>query len=108
MPATKVKSRQSVPQRTNKAYKAIVDVAPKRPFPLNLGPMLATLVNEPFSSSEWSYEVKWDGYRALAFIKNGQVELKSRNAKSFNEKFYSVFAALQQSGLNAVIDGEIV
>jgi bifunctional non-homologous end joining protein LigD len=70
--------------------------------------MLATLVNEPFSSSEWSYEVKWDGYRALAFIKNGQVELKSRNAKSFNEKFYSVFAALQQSGLNAVIDGEIV
>jgi bifunctional non-homologous end joining protein LigD len=108
MPATKVKSRQSVPQRPNKAYKAIVDVAPKRPFPLNLGPMLATLVNEPFSSSEWSYEVKWDGYRALAFIKNGQVELKSRNAKSFNEKFYSVFAALQQSGLNAVIDGEIV
>ena len=70
--------------------------------------MLATLVNEPFSSSEWSYEVKWDGYRALAFINNGHVELKSRNAKSFNEKFYSVFTALGQSGLNAVLDGEIV
>ena len=107
MPATKVKSRQSA-TTPNKAYKAILDAAPKRPFPLNLGPMLATLVDEPFSSSEWSYEVKWDGYRALAFINKGQVELKSRNAKSFNEKFYSVFAALQQSGLNAVIDGEIV
>ena len=107
MSATKVKTRQSAP-RLPKAYKAILTAAPKRPFPLSHRPMLATLVDEPFSSSEWSFEVKWDGYRALAFISKDHVELKSRNAKSFNQKFYSVFAALQQSGLNAVIDGEIV
>src|SRR5436190_1375622 len=108
MPATNEKSKRSASRRANEAYKVILVAAPKRPFPLNLRPMLATLVDKSFSSSAWSYEVKWDGYRAVAFIHKGHVELKSRNAKSFNEKFYSVFAALQQSGLNAVIDGEIV
>ena len=86
----------------------ILEAAPKRSFPTNLRPMLATLVNEPFSSVDWSYEVKWDGYRALAFINKGHVELMSRNAKSFNDKFYSVFKAFEQWKLNAVIDGEIV
>ena len=82
--------------------------APKRQFPTDLRPMLATLVNETFSSSDWSYEVKWDGYRALAFMNKEKVELKSRNAKSFNDKFYSVLGALEDCSLNAVLDGEIV
>ena len=58
--------------------------------------MLATLVDKPFDEEGWLYEVKWDGYRAVAFMKNGKVELKSRNDKSFNEKFYPVTKALKE------------
>jgi bifunctional non-homologous end joining protein LigD len=71
-------------------------------------PMLATLVDEPFNDRGWEYEVKWDGYRTIAFIDQSKVELKSRNNKSFNEKFYPVLEAVKNWGVNAIVDGEIV
>jgi bifunctional non-homologous end joining protein LigD len=77
-------------------------------FPLNITPMLATLVDKPFDDPGWIYEVKWDGYRALAFLKKGKVELRSRNNKSFNEKFYPIHKALQELKIDAVLDGEVV
>ena len=70
--------------------------------------MLATLVDKPFDREGWIYEIKWDGYRALAFVKDGQAELKSRNDKPFNEKFYPVHQALLDWGIEAVLDGEVV
>lgn len=73
----------------------------------NLTPMLATLADKPFDQAGWQYEIKWDGYRALAFMNKREVELRSRNNKSFNEKFYPVYEAVQQWGLQAVVDGEI-
>lgn len=77
-------------------------------FPERLTPMLATLVDKPFDDPGWLYEVKWDGYRTLAFCENNNVELKSRNDKSFNKKFYAVHKAVQDWNINAVIDGEVV
>jgi len=77
-------------------------------FPYHLTPMLATLVDEPFNKEGWIYEVKWDGYRALAFINGDIVEIKSRNNKSFNDKFYPIYQTLKKWNINAVIDGEIV
>ncbi len=72
-----------------------------------LKPMLATLVNEPPGTEEWIFEIKW-GYRAVAFMDKGNVNLRSRNDKSFSEKFYPIQAALEQWKARAVIDGEIV
>ena len=69
--------------------------------------MLATLVDAPFDEEGWVYEIKWDGYRALAFMNNGKVSLKSRNDKSFDQKFYPVVAALKQWNINAIVDGEV-
>ena len=80
----------------------------KAPFPVDVKPMLATLVDQPFDEQGWMYEVKWDGYRAIGYVNNGEVSIRSRNNKSFDEKFYPVFDALKKSGLNAVVDGEIV
>ncbi|HEY5392546.1 MAG TPA: non-homologous end-joining DNA ligase, partial [Hanamia sp.] len=80
----------------------------KTKFPGKISPMLATLVNEPFDKPGWQYEVKWDGYRAIAFVKNGKVELSSRNSKSFNDKFYPLFNELQTWKMNVILDGEIV
>jgi len=81
--------------------------APEAPFPETFSPMLATLVDKPFDEPGWLYEIKWDGYRAVALCNNKEVNLQSRNNKSFNEKFYPIFEAVKQWGINAVVDGEI-
>ena len=80
----------------------------KAPFPKSIQPMLATLVDKPFDEPGWSYEIKWDGYRAIAYLQNHKVELISRNNKSFNEKFYPIFEELKKWKKKAVIDGEII
>lgn len=82
--------------------------APKKLFYEQVEPMLATLTDEPFDSDEWLYEVKWDGYRAVSFLKGEQVVIKSRNDKSFNDKFYPIYNELKSMKLEAVLDGEIV
>ena len=107
-PAKKV-TKSSSP-RKNKSAKvpALVANGVTSKFPSQLIPMLATLVDKPFDRPGWIYEIKWDGYRALAFMNDGQVELKSRNDKPFNEKFYPVYQALLDWGINAVVDGEII
>src|SRR6185436_10209179 len=86
----------------------VLDHAKKGKFPTSVQPMLATLVDQPFDEAGWIYEVKWDGYRAIALCDGKNVELKSRNNKSFNDKFYPVFEAVKKWNLNAVVDGEIV
>jgi len=88
--------------------RAILEKASKAPFPKTLAPMLATLVSEVFDDPQWEYEVKWDGYRAITFMNGESVKLKSRNNKSFEEKFYPVFHAVKSWGIKAVVDGEIV
>lgn len=61
----------------------------KQRFYDTVTPMLATLVNKPpEEDQQWVYEVKWDGYRAVAFMNKGKISLKSRNDNSFNDKFY--------------------
>ena len=80
----------------------------KAAFPRTVAPMLATLVDEPFEEPGWLYEVKWDGYRAVALAKAGKAKLISRNNKSFDEKFYPIHKAISNLGIDAVLDGEIV
>ncbi|KQR67604.1 DNA ligase D [Pedobacter sp. Leaf176] len=80
----------------------------KTPIPEGIKPMLATLVDEPFDDPDWQYEVKWDGYRALAFLNKKEVNLFSRNNKSFNDKFYPIYDLLKEWNINAVFDGEIL
>src|SRR5215469_720116 len=79
----------------------------KAAFPKTVQPMLATLIDKPFNEPGWIYEVKWDGYRAIALMNKGNVNIISRNNKSFDEKFYPVKQALEDWGINAVVDGEI-
>ena len=76
--------------------KRIKPFGTKSKFPTGITPMLATLVDKPFDEEGWVYEVKWDGYRALGFILHKNVELKSRNNKSFNDRFYPIYNALKK------------
>ncbi|MGN6616090.1 MAG: non-homologous end-joining DNA ligase, partial [Ilyomonas sp.] len=77
-------------------------------FPSDIKPMLATLADKPFDEEGWLYEVKWDGYRAVGYINNCEVNVCSRNNKSFNDKFYPVYEALKKWKINAIVDGEII
>jgi len=70
--------------------------------------MLAKIKEKPFDEEGWIFEIKWDGYRAIAEIENGKVNLYSRNLLSFHSKYPSLVAELENFGYNAVLDGEIV
>jgi len=105
-PKKKSASKKSRKQRVEK--KKTQSEGKKASFPKTVRPMLATLVDQPFDEPGWQYEIKWDGYRAVAMINKGKVNLLSRNNKSFNEKFYPVVDALKKWDINAVIDGEVV
>jgi bifunctional non-homologous end joining protein LigD len=87
---------------------ALIRQGTKAAFPKTMSPMLATLTTAPFDDEDWEFEIKWDGYRAVAFRNGKKTELRSRNNKSFNERFYPVYEALQQWDIKAVLDGEIV
>lgn len=69
---------------------------------------LATLVREPPEGDEWLHEIKYDGYRAIAYVDRGAVRLVSRNGLSFNERFASICDALSELEVGRVVlDGEI-
>lgn len=85
---------------------------PKRkpgPAPKFIEPMKALLVEEPEASGEWLYEIKFDGFRALAFKHGESVHLLSRNKKDFVERFPEIADAIAELAIDDVIlDGEIV
>jgi bifunctional non-homologous end joining protein LigD len=81
----------------------------KRPMPTTIHPMLATPVDEPFDGAEWLFEIKWDGYRAIAFIEDGKLRLVSRNQNELTQRFPEL-KDLPKSvrAKSAILDGEVV
>ncbi|CAG0992299.1 Multifunctional non-homologous end joining protein LigD [Methanosarcinales archaeon] len=69
-------------------------------------PMLARLAEAPFSSDDWIFEVKWDGIRAISYIKD-EFSLKSRNQKELTDIFPEL-SELKVLASNCVLDGEII
>ena len=79
------------------------------PAPAFVQPMKATAVMHLPEGDEWSYEIKWDGYRALALKHGNDVRLLSLKEKSLTTDFPSVVSALRNLAAHtAVLDGEIV
>ena len=73
-------------------------------------PMLAKAqATVPDEAGVWSYEPKWDGFRALVFRDGGEVVVQSRNGKELGRYFPELVAALgEQLALRCVLDGEVV
>src|SRR3954466_14099958 len=78
-------------------------------FPNNLRPMPLKRHREPFSHPDWLYEIKHDGFRALAFVRDGNCRLVSRNGNDF-KSFTKLAAAIPKElkAKSAVLDGEVV
>ena len=71
-------------------------------------PMLLLRTDSLPQSSEWMYEIKLDGYRAIGVKRGGRVELLSRNGNRFNERYPAIAKGLACLPNETVIDGEIV
>jgi bifunctional non-homologous end joining protein LigD len=82
--------------------------APRAEMPTPVRPMLAESSDAPFSRAGWLFEIKWDGFRAVAEIRPEAVRLYSRNLTSFLEDFPPVVEDLKKIGFQAVLDGEVV
>jgi bifunctional non-homologous end joining protein LigD len=72
-------------------------------------PMLATLTKELPRGKGWLYEVKWDGYRAIAYVHGAEAELVSRNGKDLTGRFPTVARAVARAARtpDCVLDGEV-
>ena len=78
-------------------------------MPTTIHPMLSTAIDEAFDGPEWFFEIKWDGYRAIAFIENGKARLISRNQNDLTSR-YPELKDLPQfiKATTAILDGEVV
>jgi bifunctional non-homologous end joining protein LigD len=83
--------------------------AVKRPMPSTIHPMLAEAVDNPFDGAEWLFEIKWDGYRAVAFIADGKLRLVSRNQNELTQRFPELKDLPKFiHAKSAILDGEVV
>ena len=69
-------------------------------------PMLATSWNEPFSDSDWGFEVKWDGVRTLLYYDGAEVQLRSRSGLDVTAT-YPELTGFSADG-PVILDGEII
>lgn len=81
---------------------------PKKAAPWPISPMMCTLSDEPFSKAGWLFEIKWDGYRAIAAKKKDEIQLYSRTGKDFLDKYPPVAEAMRSFKHDVIVDGEIV
>ena len=70
-------------------------------------PMLAQSANAPFTSKDWIFEIKWDGFRSISYVSGGQVEMRSRNDKELRNTFPEL-EEVSSLAEDVVLDGEIV
>ena len=81
----------------------------KRPMPAAIHPMLAESIEKPFDGADWLFEIKWDGYRAVAFITDGKVRLVSRNQNELTARYPELEDMPEfVKAKNAILDGEVV
>ncbi|MDR6484656.1 DNA ligase D [Paraburkholderia terricola] len=78
-------------------------------LPSLIAPQLATLVDRPPSGGDWSYEIKFDGYRMLARIDSGEARLFTRNGHDWTSRLPALHEVLARLPVdNAWLDGEAV
>lgn len=99
---------KKAPAKPHKAASGTLTGARKAKLPAQLKPQLATLVDSA-PGGQWSYEIKFDGYRIMARIDHGEVQLFTRNGHDWTHKLPQQAQALAELRLeSAWLDGEVV
>ena len=105
--ASQSRSKKSSANSAFSALKALPG-AEQRPMPTVIHPMLATPTDKAFDNPDWLFEIKWDGYRAVAFIEDGRVRLMSRTQNDLTEQFQELGSLPRfVRAERAILDGEI-
>ncbi|WP_434674362.1 DNA ligase D [Pseudomonas sp. R1-15] len=106
--AVKQPEKAAPPKSSRKTAKTTLSGAVAGPIPETLKPELATLVDSA-PDGDWLYEIKFDGYRVMARIDDGDVRLITRNGHDWTHKLPKQAEALAALGLeSAWLDGEMV
>lgn len=77
-------------------------------MPLAVDPMLCTLTKSVIADPDYVYEIKWDGYRIVSFVKAGKVRMDSRGGQDYTARYPRIGKALKDLGHDIVLDGEAV
>src|SRR5690348_11293452 len=78
-------------------------------YSMQFQPMPLVRRAQPFTDADWLFEIKWDGFRSLAFIEDGHAKLVSRNGNEFSSfPELNISLPLECRAQAAVLDGEIV
>lgn len=78
-------------------------------MPTTIHPMLAESIEKPFDDKDWLFEIKWDGYRAIAFVEGGKVRLVSRNQNELTGRYPELKDMPDFiQAKTAILDGEVV
>jgi bifunctional non-homologous end joining protein LigD len=105
----KPESRRKAAATKETAGRPEIEGARRAPMPEAVEVQLATLVTEPPKGDRWLYEMKLDGYRLLAFVKDGEVRLMTRRGQDWSHRFPTVAEAVRALPVEqAVLDGEVV
>jgi bifunctional non-homologous end joining protein LigD len=82
----------------------------REPMPERIVPMMAKPATDlPPNQRRWSFEVKWDGVRAIAYVQPGRLRLESRNLNEVTDAYPEIRGLIGALGMHeAVLDGEIV
>jgi bifunctional non-homologous end joining protein LigD len=94
------------PKAVTRRAASVVGRPPKPGFLEMVDP---TLVDAPPSGGRWGHEIKWDGYRAQAHLKDGRVQIFTRQGHDWTKQFWPVAVALTElKATDAILDGEMV
>ena len=114
LPTPVPSSRPAAPKNGNSKASAIsagsaVNSPVKSAMPTAIHPMLAESIEKPFDDKDWLFEIKWDGYRAIAFVEGGKVRLVSRNQNELTGRYPELKDMPDFiKAKTAILDGEVV
>jgi bifunctional non-homologous end joining protein LigD len=104
----KSKTKKSSANSASSPVQALAG-ARQAPMPTVIHPMLATSIAKAFDDPDWLFEIKWDGYRAIAFVADGKVRLVSRSQNDLTAQFPELGSLSEfVDAKRAILDGEIV
>lgn len=86
-----------------------VSGARRADMPRKISPMLATLIEKPFTDPDWYFEPKLDGYRIVGFTFGSQTRLQSRHFQDYTDRFPAIAKELSEQPVDeAIFDGELI
>jgi bifunctional non-homologous end joining protein LigD len=105
----RVEDLKRLPSPPRIAAERLAPHGPSEDLPSKLAPMLAMLADAPFTDSDWLFEPKMDGYRAIIIIEKGKVRLQSRRGLDLSAMFPRIVHELEAQAVEAMIlDGELI